>query len=174
MYVQNTSSIWVPVGITPPAVPLPTNVQQVGGVGVSSSSPGDGMSNPGSLAEYLVFLELWTGAGWDRIRTPNIFKKLVAVSVTAGTPVSVWTPAASKKFRMMGFILATTVAASILMEDATGSANEFFRVPLLQASVPIASPQVGNGYLSTTANNQLFIDVTVTGVVSGVIYGTEE
>jgi hypothetical protein len=105
-----------------------------------------------------------------------IFKPIKAIAITAGTPVSVWAPAIGKRFRLLGFCLVPTVAASILFEDATGAGNEFLRFPLT-AAVPTAQvpvPLGKFGYLSTTVNNALFLDVTATATVSGYVYGTEE
>ena|SRR5258706_5729559 len=108
--------------------------------------------------------------------TPFVFKPIKAVAITAATPVAVWTPATGKRFRLLGFCLVPTVAASILFEDATGAGNEFLRFPLT-AAVPTAQVMINLGmfgYLSTTANNALFLDVTATATVSGFVYGTEE
>jgi hypothetical protein len=105
-----------------------------------------------------------------------VFKPIKAVAITAGTPVAVWTPASGRRFRLLGFCIVPTVAASILFEDATGSGNEFLRWPLT-AAVPTAQIPVNigpAGYLSTTANNALFLDVTASATVSGYVYGTEE
>jgi len=105
-----------------------------------------------------------------------VFKPVKAVAITAATPVAVWTPATGKRFRLLGFCLVPTVAASILFEDATGSGNEFLRFPLT-AAVPTAQVPVSLGllgYLSTTINNVLFLDVTATATISGYVYGTEE
>lgn len=113
---------------------------------------------------------LFNGASWDRQRTPNVYKTVAAVAVTAGTPVTIWTPAAGKKFRLMGFHLGTTVAAGIILLD---NAAEVLRV-LASAGVSFMSPELDNGYLSTAANNPLKVNVTVTGNVSGFVYGTEE
>lgn len=113
--------------------------------------------------------------GWSKQRQPTVFKNIKAVSITAGTPVSVWTPGSGNKFRLLGFMLSLSVAGSILFEDATGSANEFLRTPLLAAGIGLASPNMGGfGYLSTAANNGLFLDVTASGSVSGFVFGTEE
>jgi len=108
--------------------------------------------------------------------TPYVFKPIKAVAITAGTPVAVWTPATGKRFRLLGFCLNLTAVASILFEDATGSGNEFLRFPLT-AAVSTAQVMVNLGmfgYLSTTINNALFLDVTATATVSGFVYGTEE
>ena len=97
---------------------------------------------------------------------------LAAVAITAGTPVSVYTPTSGKKYRILSFALSDTVAGAVKFEDTTG--NEVFRTPLLLASTPYNSPDMGNGFLSAAANNQLFLDVTVTGNVSGFIGIMEE
>lgn len=100
------------------------------------------------------------------------FVQLDAVSITHATPVSVYTPTTGKKWRILGYNISTTVAGAIQFEDTTGT--EVLRTPLLLAAAPFASGDMGNGYLSTAANNQLFLDVTVTGVVSGWIGIMEE
>lgn len=118
-------------------------------------------------------LGLYIGGGnFDRQRGPNVFKTIAAVAVTQGTPVAVWTPAGGKKFRVMGFMLSSSVAGSVILKD--GAATEIIRTPLMGAAVGLASPPMGNGYLSTTANNTLQVDVTATGTVSGFVYGIEE
>ena len=106
-----------------------------------------------------------------------IFKPIKAVSITAGTPVAVWTPTTGTRFRLLGFCVLPTVAnVGILFEDAAGSGNEFLRFPPTAA---VATAQVPMrlhpyGYLSTTVDNALFLDVTITATVSGFVYGTEE
>jgi len=128
------------------------------------------------IAPLVTMMYSTTGGGNNsntvQARTPVIYKSIKAVSVTSGTPVSVWTPAAGKKFRVMGWMLSLSVAGSILFEDTTGT--EVFRTSLMSAGVGLASPEMKNGYISTAANNQLFLDVTSTGTVSGYIFGTEE
>lgn len=108
------------------------------------------------------------------VRTPGVFKSVQAVSITAGTPQAIWTPASGKKFRLMGYSLSLSVAGSIILEDASGSANEIIRTPLMAAGVGMNAPQMGNGILSAAANNSLYADVTASGSISGFVYGTEE
>src|SRR5260221_12214115 len=95
---------------------------------------------------------------------PYVFKPIKAVAITAATPVAVWTPATGKRFRLLGFCLVPTVAASILFEDATGGGNEVLRFPLTaagpNAQIPVSLGQFG--CLSATANNALFLDVQAT------------
>lgn len=144
----------------------------INGATASMNAPGDQQGTQTGVSTIAQGM-LYTGGGnWDRMRTPNIFKKIAAVSITAGTPVSVWTPAGGKKFRVMAWMLSLSVAGAILFEDTTGT--EVFRSSLMAAGIGLASPNIGNGYLSTAANNQLFLDVTATGTVSGFICGIEE
>jgi hypothetical protein len=105
-------------------------------------------------------------------RTATKLVPLAAVAVTAGTPVSVYTPTTGKKYRILAWGISDTVAGAVKFEDTTG--NEVFRSPLLAASTPYNSPDIGNGFLSAAANNQLFLDVTVTGNISGFIAIMEE
>src|SRR5258708_37835914 len=105
-----------------------------------------------------------------------VYKPIKAVAITAGTPAPVWTPAAGKRFRLLGFCVNPTVAASILFEDATGGTNEFLRFSLTAAGgtpqMPVNFGQYGD--LSTTAKHPPFPGVTGTANGSGHRYRTEE
>jgi hypothetical protein len=128
-----------------------------------------------AFKNLLVSIQVWGSSQVPTgMRSPDVFKKIQAVAITAGTPVAVWTPAAGKKFRMMGYHLGVSTGASVIFEDASGAGNEFLRVPILAAAANGVSPPLGNGYLSTAANNALYLDVTVSASVSGYVYGVEE
>jgi hypothetical protein len=106
---------------------------------------------------------------------PLVFKNIPAISVTAGTPQAVWTPATGKSFRLMGYNLSLSVAGSIIFKD--GSAGEVLRTPTLIAAQPWQGRiTVGNagGLLSQATNNPLNLDVTASGSVSGYVYGIEQ
>jgi hypothetical protein len=124
-----------------------------------------------SAAQYL-----FNGGSFDRLRTPGKFIPIKNVSVTAGTPVSVWTPGSGKKFHLMGFALSLSVAGYIMLEDGSGGGTaEFIRTPSMAAGVGMTSMgNMGNGYASTTANNQLYMDVSASGNINGFLIGTEE
>jgi hypothetical protein len=113
------------------------------------------------------------GASWDQKRGPVVFIDVPSTAVVAGTGTVVWTPAAGKKFRLMGFALALSVAGSIVFCDHV-VATILFRTPALLAGTPFAGPPLGNGKLSALANNVLRLDVTAGGNVSGFVFGTEE
>ena len=129
----------------------------------------------GCAAQNIVLYAagLWNPAtpGFDRQRTPTIFKTLAAQAVTQGTPVAVWSPS-GKKFRLMGGMLSLSVAGAVILKDT--STTEFIRTCLMGAGVGMALPMVGNGYLSAASGNALYIDVTATGSVSGYLFGCEE
>ncbi|MBZ5700258.1 MAG: hypothetical protein LAN84_00265 [Acidobacteriia bacterium] len=133
----------------------------------------DGVNLRSALLGVMPQLVKATGAGLltEMPRTPGVYKTIAAVSVTAGTPATLWTPTAGKKFRLMGYALSLSVAGSVILLD---SATEVIRTPLLAAGIGQNSPHMGNGILSSAANNALKADVSASGTVSGFVFGTEE
>lgn len=137
------------------------------------AAPADNLA----LAQAMPTLQLGqAGTGIYVVeRVANVIKNVPGTTITAGTPVSVWTPAAGKKFRILGYHLGTSVAASVIFKDGTsGAAPEAFRTAIQAANGAPPSPPLGNGYLSSAANNQLWLDVTATGAVHGFVVGVEE
>ena len=144
----------------------------------------------GSLSAKLRGLSKIFASVWDSVNAvlnvrlwvtgaPSfIFKPVKNIAITAGSPVSIWTPASGKKFRLMGFMLYTTGIQTfgILLEDATGAGNEFLRIPRVNSTntAPVPISLAPYGYLSSATNNQLFVDMTGSGNVEGYVYGTEE
>lgn len=102
-------------------------------------------------------------------RTPSVFK---AVNVTLGAGDSaIWTPAAGKKFRLMGWSLSSNVSGAALnIKDG----STVIIVLTTSTTTPSISPHIGNGYLSTAANNALNVQHAAATVVWGVVFGTEE
>lgn len=132
---------------------------------------------------------LFNGSTYDRTRTPKVFKTATA---TAAGDTAVWTPASTKKFRLMGYAIYLTANASlaaggleeILLRDsttATGLALSAF-VPgaagtAFTQDVESGVVTLGNGLLSATANNVLNVNLgtaLATGEVRVVVWGTEE
>lgn len=130
----------------------------------------DVMANPTAPLVGAV-LAAWDGAALQRLRMATTYKTIAAVAVVAGTPQTVWTPTAGKKFRLMFAALSLSVAGAVLLLD---QAAEMIRTPTLLAAAPFALPDLGNGRLSSVANNLLRIDVTANGNVSGFVAGMEE
>jgi hypothetical protein len=143
----------------------------IGSVGADGRAFGMYLSDGAGNADRPLVTAVFNGATYDRPRTPSTFKTIAAVAVTAGTPVTVWTPGAGKKFRLMGFMLSLSVAGSVLLKDA---GTEILRTPLMAAGVGLASPPMVNGILSAVANNVLQVDASASGSVSGFVFGTEE
>lgn len=160
-------------------------------VGIGAPAPaaiGDAIANP-STVDVAALQLVYNGATWDRVRTPNVFKQS---GTTAAGSAAIWTPAAGKKFRLMRYLVTITADATMaaagreliqLLDGATalGQAHESF-VPaaaLNNGGVIFSTGWVdlGNGYLSTAANNVLNLNITtalVTGLCRMVTAGTEE
>lgn len=156
----------------------------------STFSAGNADNSASGSTGLLVYSDpfKFNGTGWDRDRTPIVFKN---GSATASGDTALWTPAASKKFRLMRYRImltgdATLAVAGILtvtLRDATtGLAfTHAFYVPSAAANVfggvQIDWIDLGNGYLSAAANNVLNINLSValaTGSIRVVAIGTEE
>lgn len=126
----------------------------------------------GDVQRALAALAGFNGSAWDRVRVPVVFKTLNAVAVAA--EVAIWTPAAGKKFRFMGFLFAQGVASgAVVLKDGAGGATIFI-VPQHTLGVALASPQLGNGILSAAVNNALTATGVATETLTGVVFGTEE
>jgi hypothetical protein len=144
---------------------------------VSSAAASDAVANPTSL-QVLDHEHRWDGAAWQRMRTPNVFKTVVAVAVTATTGTTVWDPAAGKKFRLMGYCLSSSAAASLKFYEGltTALTTLRFQGPLLAAAGidNQGGGSLGNGILSSTVDMNLNLDVSANSTVSGSVWGTEE
>jgi hypothetical protein len=150
-------------------------------------------SNFGGMV-FLVFQNWFNGTTWDRARTPSIFKT-VSVAATVVGNSAVWTPAAGKKFRLMRF----QVTGQGLAATATGVVTVSFQdaaVAISQGTYDNDVPAVagvvtgvndiskgwvdlGNGILSSTANNVLNFNISAAGAGTVGTYrinvcGTEE
>ena len=110
------------------------------------------------------------GVTWDGARTPFVFKTVNAVVITAAA--TLWTPAAGKRFRLMGFLLAQgVVTGAVTLAD--GGATIFI-IPPNTIGLVIPPPALGNGILSAAANNALTAIGAATETLTGTIWGTEE
>lgn len=141
-----------------------------GTTSVSAAAAVDGYSGQNGLFVWDQ-QQVFNGLTWDRVRTPNVFKPLAAVSVAA--EITIWTPTSGKKFRLMGFSLSTgVVAGNITLKDNTAGTT-IFVIPAAIANTPIVV-NLGNGILSAAANNVLTATGSATETLSGTIWGTEE
>lgn len=149
------------------AIYLPGITTQNGYLGAQT----DGAGGSGAYIFYTNNM-VFNGSTWDRMRVANIFKTVQNVAITPGTPVTVWTPAAGKKFRLLGFDLNyTTATSAILFKD---SGTEIARTGGGGPNHATTPPGWGNGILSASANNPLQLDVLTGTTINGTVFGTEE
>lgn len=158
-------------GATPQtAFRLQTNYKQSRTRG-SSIRMVDSRSIENDFEENAAYPAAFNGTTWDRVRTPTIFKPLTAASVAA--EATIWTPAAGKKFRIMGYCLTSgVVGGNITIKDNTAGTT-IMVIPFGAAAAPLTD-SFGNGILSAAANNVLTATGTATQTLSGYVYGTEE
>lgn len=101
-----------------------------------------------------------------------VFKPLNAIGI--GTEATIWTPAAGKKFRLMGGIVSIgTAVGNVSIKDNTAGTT-ILVIPKTTLDTAIALPMMGNGILSATAGNVLTATGTALATISGFVFGTEE
>lgn len=119
------------------------------------------------------------------MRSPTAFKSVAAMAVGA---TALWTPAAGKSFRVLGFVIVPSggLAAAgpqvISLQDGGASFGIDIQTYLpIAASVvaqsPICVSLPGNGYLSAAPGNVLSVNLSAAvtaGAVSVSVWGTEE
>ena len=103
--------------------------------------------------------------------TPDTFKMIDAVAVTAATPVTVWTPAVGKTVRLLGWFLSSSAAAAQEFQDSAAAGTVIAQTPLLAAAGVHNAPDLGEGVILAAADNTLDLDVTANSTVSGMVFG---
>jgi hypothetical protein len=166
------------------------NLDQIGGTALNG--PGtDNLDYAGGnvvakmLAEGYVFNT--ATPGWERLRTPNIFKTL---SFTVSS--NIWTPAAGKKARLLAYLLEVSSNAIVAvagqqdlqLNDGGVTTAHTHTIFAPGAAGPVGAPLLAilvilgqNGLLSTTANNSFAIALTAAftgGFARCSMWGTEE
>jgi hypothetical protein len=116
----------------------------------------------------------YNGATYDRLRAANKVIDIASTAITAGTPLTIWTPAAGKKFRLMGWQLSSSAATSLIFKYAAGSTLLFRSPTLTAAGVWDTPPGFGNGQMPGAANDVLKLDCVANSTVAGFIFGCEE
>ncbi|MGI8467733.1 MAG: hypothetical protein ACR2N3_04705 [Pyrinomonadaceae bacterium] len=154
---------------------LPTSATYIGGKygsNITGARMAGDLGDADTGSGIFAFLQYQSnGAGnFDAVRTVKVFKPLTAVSIAA--EAAVWTPAAGKKFRLMGGVITTSVAGNITFKDNT--AGTTIMVVPVTAGVPVVIPPMGNGILSAAANNVLTAIGPAASTFSGTLFGTEE
>jgi hypothetical protein len=123
----------------------------------------------------------FNGVTWDRLRAANVFKNVVATAV--GDTV-VWTPAAGKKIRLMGYAISvcgTLAVLGVQVIQLRDAATVIARHAAAVGATVLGDSQFGtlldNGLSFALADNVLNINLG-TAMASGGVYvnawGTEE
>ena len=105
-------------------------------------------------------------------RAPTTFKTFSGTVITSET--TIWTPAAGKKFRLMGYVITqTATTGDITVRDNTAGTT-ILVIPAHTLGVVQVSPNLGNGKLSAATNNVLTMQGASGETISGYVFGTEE
>ncbi len=117
----------------------------------------------------------WNGVGNERVRTPNKFLVVSAVTITSGTGIEILLVDQNMRFRMLGYKLSNAAAGSFIFGyGATATVTTtLFRGPLLAAAGIDDTPYLTNGVV-WPAGQSVHLDVTATGAVTGTVWGTYE
>ncbi len=117
----------------------------------------------------------WNGTGYERARTPSKFLVVAAVSITAGTGLTLLTVDPNMRFRMLGYKLSNAAASSFIFgygPTATVT-TVLFRGPLLAVAGIDDTPYLTNGVV-WPAGQSVNLDVSSTGATTGTVWGTYE
>jgi hypothetical protein len=110
------------------------------------------------------------GANVSRKRTCSVFKPQNAANTNA--EITVWTPAAGKRFRLMKLFITGSVAGNYTFRDNT--AGTIIAILTLAAGGQFSPVDLDNGILSAAANNVLTCTGPGGSTLSGILCGTEE
>lgn len=169
----------------------PSFLQASNGTSLNTATAGDALANPSTALGVVSYATLYAGAGpntWARSRYPTTFK---TVAATASGDTALWTPAAGRKFNIMGGHLqipagatAATQEIDVTLRDGTTPTAIVVSISLPSA---VTTPQGGGyvipfdvgpvGLISATANNVLNVNLSAALTASKVrafVYGTEE
>jgi len=113
----------------------------------------------------------FNGQTISRVRAPGKFIPLNSVSIA--TETTIWTPAAGRRFRLMGYQLSASAAANIVLKDNTAGTT-ILVLPSATLGSVLTSPPFGNGILSSAVNNVLTANAGLADTLSGYLFGTEE
>ncbi|HMD60229.1 MAG TPA: hypothetical protein VKG78_02295, partial [Opitutaceae bacterium] len=101
-------------------------------------------------------------------RTPTIYVPFTAKK----TGETLWTPAAGKRFRLLGWTIFATLECTGEFKDEAGETG--ILVPFEKKTATNSPPGIFNGYMSAKAGNKLVITLTGGAGVTGYVFGTEE
>lgn len=150
---------------------LRTTLYSSTGVEPRGDATNDGSSGTGAIATSQMG---WVGASFDRVRIGRVYKYIEYLNLANATATTVWTPAAGKKFRLMGVMIGLGATNGLVhLRDGAGGSAFFTARDANAASIQFS---FGNGYLSGLADRVLEV-YNATGSTINVwvhAWGTEE
>lgn len=147
------------------------NTSQVNDLDAASNASTSKAANAAGTTIYFRTMPmLYNGSGWDRFRTPSVFKTFTITASNAET--TIWTPAASRRFRLMGLFLFSDTATALTFRDNTG--GTIILLGGVAANSQLTPPALGNGIASAAINNLLTLQCGTAATVRGTVFGTEE
>ena len=187
MQVRDDFAFWfkdnleIPVAMSvwtaPSASNLPVRVHMVNHTTGPAAAPTLSFGGLGLADSSQSYPVVFTGQTIDRARSPGKFIALNAAGVSVASETTIWTPAAGRKFRLMGYQLTSgTVGGNVTLKDNTAGTT-ILVIPFGATGSPnltCTSPPMGNGILSAAINNVLTATGVATQTLSGFLFGTEE
>ena len=166
---------------------LVKNIMSVTG----SASAATDVTSPGSAVDANALQVFYNGVTWSRMRAATTFRSAAA---TAVGNTALWTPAASKKFRRLGYRIEVsgnvtqTTGGDFTVSLYDGASNptafvHHFNVPTTGASSGALGGyttgwiDTSNGLISALANNVLNINLSAaltSGTIRVIVKGNEE
>jgi hypothetical protein len=104
----------------------------------------------------------------------TVVKTVTSQAVTAGTAITVWTPASGKRFRLLGWSLSSSAAASLLFRYGATPTTFLVTEKVAAAGISQNPPGFANGLRPGAVDEVLKIDVSGNATVEGYVFGREE
>lgn len=117
----------------------------------------------------------YNGIGYEQGRTPGKFLVVAAVTITAGTGLTLLTVDPNMRFRMLGYKLSNAAAGAFKFGYGANATvtTVLFSGPLLAVAGIDDTPYLTNGVV-WPAGQIVNLDTTATGACTGTVWGTYE
>ena len=129
------------------------------------------LRNDTTVPEWVANAD-FNGTGWESQRIAKTFKAQNVVAIA--TETAVWTPAAGKKFRLMGGDVAISSNGTLTLRDNTAGTVIAAVQLAANVTVPLFGGNGGNGILSGAADRVLTATGPAGSSLIGTLFGTEE
>jgi len=161
-------------GFVPSTTILPMRMHMINHTTGPASAPTFVVGAQAAIDSGNNYAPAFNGISIEALRTANKFISLAAVGIAAET--TIWTPAAGRRFRLLGYQLTSgTVGGNVTLKDNTAGTT-ILQLPFGAAAstLSLPPPGMGTGILSNAAGNVLTATGTATQTLSGFLIGVEE